>query len=87
MKRQTFQILQAVGSISSVFCKFQPASDKANRRGRKIWNERKEGRELKGAKEESESNEEGRGGVCGGGGGEQGSCCLPLYSLSEVQGG
>lgn len=42
---------------------FSLLSDEANRRGRKIWNERKEGRELKGAKEESESNEEG-GCVC-----------------------
>lgn len=77
MKRQTFQILQAVGIIFSVFCKFQPASDKANRRGRKIWNERKGGRELKGAKEESESNEEGRGGVCGGGGVSRGHVASP----------
>lgn len=41
---------------------------------------RKEGQELEGMKEqrEGQSNEEG---------GEQGSCCLPQYLLSEVQGG
>lgn len=40
---------------------------------------RKEGQELVGMKERGlQSNEEG---------GEPGSCCLPLYLLSEVQGG
>lgn len=40
---------------------------------------RKEGHELVGMKERTEGQTNG--------GGEQGSCCLPLYLLSEVHGG
>lgn len=41
---------------------------------------RKEGHELVGMKERTE-------GQSSEGGGGQGSCCLPLYLLSEVRGG
>lgn len=42
---------------------------------------RKEGHELVGMKERTEGQSS-EGGGC-----EQGSCCLPLYLLSEVHGG
>ncbi len=63
----------------SAFCEFQFASHEAIGVGGK-YGMRKEGQEPEGMKEERgvQSNEEG---------GEQGSCCLPLYLLSEVQGG
>lgn len=80
-KRLEFQILQSPEALWCFSVNFQLASDEAIGVGGK-YGMKEEGQELEGMREERRAVKWGRGG-----GGEQGSCCLPLYLLSEVQGG